>query len=90
MTAAQSTGVSLSDVRQNVIDIVKVVLDRDGIDPAVDLFDQGATSLAFLRVVAQVNTKYGIAVDVAVLEEATVDQLSSLVEARISPEGRPE
>lgn len=80
----------MSDVRQNVIDIVKVVLDRDGIDPAVDLFDQGATSLAFLRVVAQVNTKYGIAVDVAVLEEATVDQLSSLVEAQISPEGRPE
>ena len=68
-----------SDVRQDVIDIVKVVLDRDGIDPAVDLFDQGATSWAFLHVVAQVNTKYGIAVDVAVLEEATVDQLSSLV-----------
>jgi len=43
------------------------------------VFDQGATSLAFLRIVAQVNEKYDITVDVAELEEASVDTLSDLV-----------
>jgi acyl carrier protein len=55
-----------------------MVLDRD-VDPAIDVFDQGATSLAFIRIVAEVSERYGITVDVAELEEASIDRLSELV-----------
>jgi acyl carrier protein len=59
-------------------EIVRTVLERD-VDPSVDVFDQGATSLAFIRIVAEVNDRYDISVDVAELEEASVDALSGLV-----------
>ena len=66
------------DVRQTVGEIVRTVLDRE-VDPAVDVFDQGATSLAFIRVVAEVNERFDITLDVAELEEASVEALSALV-----------
>jgi len=84
MTAAPGAGLSAADVRQTIDEIVHAVLDRKNIDPAVDLFDQGATSLAFIRILAQVNEKYEITVDVAVLEEASIDSLSALVDAQTS------
>lgn len=76
MTALQGAGVA--DIRQTVRDIMRAVLDRD-VEPAVDVFDQGATSLAFVRIVAQINERYGITLDVAELEEASLDTLSVLV-----------
>jgi acyl carrier protein len=78
MTAPPSAGVQAADVRPTITDIVHSVLERD-VDPSIDVFDQGATSLAFLRIVAEVNAKYDITVDVAELEEASVDALSQLV-----------
>jgi acyl carrier protein len=78
MTALPSAGVPTADIRQTVKDVVTTVLARD-IDPAVDMFDQGATSLAFIRIVAELNERYDITVDVAELEEASVDTLSALV-----------
>lgn len=82
MTALPSTGVPVVDVRDTIIDIVHAELDRD-IDPSVDVFDQGATSLAFIRIVARINERYDIAVDVEELEEASVDALSGLVAAQL-------
>jgi acyl carrier protein len=84
MTALPGTGVSAPAVRQAIEAIVRTVLERDDIDPTADLFDQGATSLAFTRILAQVNEKYDIAVDVATLTEASVEQLSALVVAQTS------
>lgn len=78
MTAMSRADVALADVRQTIMDITRTELDRD-VDPSIDVFDQGATSLAFIRIVAQLNEKYDIIVDVAELEEASVDQLSGLV-----------
>jgi len=71
-------GVTTADIRQEVNEITRTVLERD-VDPSIDLFDQGTTSLAFIRIVAQLNERYDITVDVAELEEASVDQLSALV-----------
>jgi acyl-coenzyme A synthetase/AMP-(fatty) acid ligase/acyl carrier protein len=82
MTALSGAGISAAEIRRSVDEIVQTVLERDDLDPAVDLFDQGATSLAFIRIVAQVNEKYGITVDVAKLDEASVDALSVLVAAQ--------
>jgi acyl carrier protein len=78
MTAPPGAGVTTADIRQTVREIVHAVLDHD-VDPSVDVFDQGATSLAFLRIVAEVNERYDITVDVAELEEASADLLSELV-----------
>ncbi len=75
MTALKGAGVPVRDIRQTIGDIVRTVLDRD-VHPSVDVFDQGATSLAFIRIVANVNERYDITLDVAELEEASVDTLS--------------
>jgi acyl carrier protein len=78
MTAPPNARASEGDLRHTIHEIVRTVLDRD-VDSSVDLFDQGATSLAFIRIVAEVNGRYDITLDVAELEEASTDMLSSLV-----------
>lgn len=80
---SDSPGVPVADIRQTIGDITRAVLERD-VDPAVDMFDQGATSLAFIRIVAEVNERYGITVDVAELEEASVVEMSALVTQQLS------
>jgi acyl carrier protein len=78
MTAPLGTRASAADIRQTVGEIVQTILDRD-VNSAVDLFDQGATSMAFIRIVAEVNKRYEITLDVTELEEASTDTLSGLV-----------
>lgn len=84
MTSTRSTGTDLptgtdvTEVLSTIGGIAHRVLGRD-VDPAVDLFDQGATSLAFIRMVAEVGARYGVTVDVAELEEARIDLLSQMV-----------
>jgi acyl carrier protein len=73
------TGTQVPGVLQSVSEITLAVLERDTVEPEVDLFDQGVTSLAFLRIIAQLNEKYDITLDVAELEEASIDSLSALV-----------
>jgi acyl carrier protein len=85
MTAAPGANVSAPDVRQYVTDIISDVLDRQA-DPGIDLFDQGATSLAFIRILAMITERYGITVDVATLEEASIDSLSVLVTGQLNGE----
>jgi aryl carrier-like protein len=70
-------------VRQLVTDVVGTVLERDGVDPSIDLFDQGLTSLAFIRVVARLNEQYEVALDVSTLDEASIDSLSALLETQL-------
>jgi acyl carrier protein len=79
MTSTDITDMQVPGVSQSVSEITLAVLERESVEPTVDLFDQGATSLAFLRIVAQLNEKYDIALDVAELEEASIDSLSALV-----------
>jgi acyl carrier protein len=83
VTAPVSVGVDVADVRQAIVDIVRAELQRD-LDPSDDVFDHGATSIAFIRIVASINEKYDIAVDVAELEEASADALSELVAKQIN------
>jgi len=83
MTPPSSARVSPEAIQQAVREIVRKVLDRD-INSAVDMFDQGATSLAFIRIVAEVNERYGITLDVTELEEASADMLSQLVTVQLS------
>lgn len=83
MTTVPSTGPVTAEVTQEITAIVRAVLERDEIDPAVDLFEQGATSLAFIRIVSQLNEHYDISADVASLEEASIEALAELISAQI-------
>jgi acyl carrier protein len=78
MNAPPSAGTAIADIRPAIREIVRTVLERD-VDPCVDVFDQGATSLAFIRIVAEVSERYDITVDIGELEEASVEMLSALV-----------
>lgn len=84
MSAPPSAGVPV-DVQETIIDIVRTHLDRE-VDPSIDVFDQGVTSLSFLRIVTQINEKYGITLDVAELDEASVDTLSGAVAEQLRSE----
>ncbi len=80
MTVAPSPRARAEDIGQTVGQIVGTVLERH-VDSSVDVFDLGATSLAFIRIVAEINERYDIKLDVAELEddEASIDTLSRLV-----------
>lgn len=88
MTAVHSLGLTAWDVRQAVGEITRAVLDRE-VDPSVDVFDQGATSLAFLRIVAAVNERFDVTVDVGELEDASVESLSAIVAEQLSGQEPP-
>lgn len=88
MTATRPPTVDAAGVHQTVTDIAGEILART-VDPAVDVFDQGATSLAFLRVIAAIDEHYGIAVEIAELEEASIDALAALIGAQLGASADP-
>jgi acyl carrier protein len=68
-------------MREDVTGIVEEVLQGREIRPDVDLFDQGATSLAFVRIIASVNDRFGTSLTGSELVDgATVDNLVAVVE----------
>lgn len=74
---------TVTEVRDVVTEVAGAVLERE-IDASLDLFDQGATSLAFIRIVTEVGERYGIEVRVEDLEEASVQLVADLVVLQIS------
>jgi len=68
-------------MREDVTGIVEEVLQGREIRPDVDLFDQGVTSLAFVRIIASVNERFGTSLTGSELVDgATVDNLVTVVE----------
>jgi len=68
-------------MREDVTGIVDEVLQGREIRPDVDLFDQGVTSLAFVRIIASVNERFGTSLTGSELVDgATVDNLVTVVE----------
>ena len=68
-------------MREDVTGIVDEVLQGREIRPDVDLFDQGVTSLAFVRIIASVNERFGTSLTGSELVDgATVDNLVAVVE----------
>ncbi|NUT44671.1 MAG: amino acid adenylation domain-containing protein [Thermoactinospora sp.] len=65
--------------------IAEEVLQREEVPPKVDLFDLGATSLAFTRIIAQVNERFGVSLTGRELEEdASVACLASCVDHQLT------
>jgi acyl carrier protein len=60
--------------------IVRSVLRRDHVHPGSDLFDQGATSLAYVRIIAEINQRYQLSLNGSEVEgEATIERLAQIV-----------
>ncbi|SNY24385.1 amino acid adenylation domain-containing protein [Paractinoplanes atraurantiacus] len=65
-----------------VAEIVREVLRRDTLPYDADLFDLGATSLAFIRVIARVNERWQVSLTGSELGEiASVERLCAVVRA---------
>lgn len=64
-----------------ITEIVKEVLRRDAIAPDADMFDLGATSLAFIRIIAQINERFGVSLTGSELGDvASIQRLAEVVE----------
>jgi amino acid adenylation domain-containing protein len=76
-----AAGTGLTDgTRRIVFDVVTSVLGTSALAPDDDLFDHGATSLAFMRILAQLNQRFGVRITGAELDEATIGQLADLID----------
>ena len=58
-----SPGSSQAETESAIVAIIEHVLQRDGITPELDVFDIGATSLAYIHIVAAVNEKFGLSLN---------------------------
>ncbi len=74
---------AVSGTAAQVQELVLEVLQRPAIDPAVDFFDAGATSLAFIRIVAAVNKRFGLTLTGAEPEAATIHCIARCVDAQL-------
>ncbi len=67
-------------MHQEITEIVSETLRCPDVSPDRDLFDMGATSLAFVRIIAQVNERYGVELTGSELgDTATVNRLAEVV-----------
>ncbi|WP_415949106.1 amino acid adenylation domain-containing protein [Streptomyces sp. KLOTTS4A1] len=62
--------------------VTEVLGGNDGLGGDDELFSAGVTSLAFTRIIALVNQRYGLSLTGAELDEATVNQLAGCVDAQ--------
>lgn len=56
-----------SETTAAVLELVREVLNKPALEADQDVFDHGATSLAFVRILALVNERFGVMVPVAEL-----------------------
>jgi acyl carrier protein len=62
--------------------IAESILGRKDIRPDQDLFDQGATSLAYVRIIAEINQRYELSLNGSEVDGvATIDRLAQVVRA---------
>lgn len=71
------------DLEADVLEIVRQVLGLDNVELDDDLFDQGATSLSFVRILARIRSDRGVAVSVADLPDATPRHIAAQLAATL-------
>lgn len=79
----------LTATEQAVLEISRDIMQRPGIGVDDELFDAGATSLAFMRILTAVNQRFGVTVTGAELEEATVRLLAGCVDEQRMGDPQP-
>ncbi len=67
---------------EEISSIVASVLQRDRVPANADLFDQGATSLAYVRIIAEINERYQLSLNGSEVDGVpTVERLAQVVAA---------
>lgn len=62
--------------------IAESILGRKNLRPDLDLFDQGATSLAYVRIIAEINQRFELSLNGSEVDGvATIDRLAQVVSA---------
>jgi syringomycin synthetase protein SyrB1 len=83
---APEKGAVITGTESSVLAIVEEVLGRRGIGLDGDLFDHGATSLSFVRVLGQIHQRLNAVVHPAELgDSATVRRMAACVDRDRSP-----
>ncbi len=73
---------ALAGTESGVLAICEEVLERTGLPLDVDVFDLGATSLAFIRILSHVNEQFGVSILGPELgDAATVQTIAACVDA---------
>lgn len=86
VVSAPGNGAVHTATEASVLAIVEEVLGRRDIGPDGDLFDHGATSLSFVRVLGQIHKQLNAQVHPADLDgSATVRRLAACVDRDRSP-----
>ena len=66
---------------EEITQIVESVLKRENVDPSKDLFEQGVTSLAYVRIITQINQQYQLSLNGSEVDGiATIERLAKVVE----------
>ncbi|MER7274098.1 amino acid adenylation domain-containing protein [Dactylosporangium sp. NPDC000244] len=77
--AAAAPAAPDGDVLAVVGSLAGAVLGRERVNPDSDLFDIGATSLAFIRIIAEVNRRFGTELNGSELGVATLRRIATCV-----------
>lgn len=81
MSGDASGSAVLQDTDTEILDLVRQVLGRHDIGLDDDVFDRGATSLSFVRILAQIRQRYGVTISPPSLPAATARHLAGSVVA---------
>lgn len=69
-------------MKEEITEIVTSILQTNDVDPDKDLFGQGATSLAYVRIVTEINNRFGLSLNGSEVDGlATVNRLTDVVAA---------
>jgi acyl carrier protein len=79
---APEPGAAASGFEAAVLEIVRDVLGHSDVPAEDDVFDHGATSLSFVRILAQVHQRFGVMVRAADLEVASARGIAAGLAAR--------
>jgi acyl carrier protein len=66
-------------IPNTVLGVAREILARPALGPDDDLFDHGATSLSFVRILAEMNRRYGVVIAPAELTDVTARGIATHV-----------
>jgi acyl carrier protein len=74
---APEAGTAGIEFESEVLEIVRDVLGHPDVPAGDDVFDHGATSLSFVRILAQVHQRFGVMVRAADLDVASARRIAA-------------
>ncbi|GAB3227129.1 hypothetical protein GCM10027447_17940 [Glycomyces halotolerans] len=84
-TATAAPRTSRDDIESEMTAIAGPLLGKSEVSAEKDLFDQGATSLSFVRLLVEVKRRFGVAVDPVALDgDASIGRIAQTVHTELT------